>query len=249
MDHAAPDRPVIGFAHRGARAHAPENTIEAFLTACRMGATALETDVWLTRDGIPVLDHDGRVGRFGRSRPIAEVHASELPGHIPSLSELQASLGTHIRLSIDVKDPRAIEAIIAVRATAGVEALRHTWLCDPDVDRLARWRRLDPDVRLVASERRRHLRRLSLAALAGRGIEVVNLPHRSWTPRLVDDCHRAGLLAFAWGVQCPARMHRLIGWGIDALYSDHTDRMVAALHTTRTRPVGFTTNPGDPTAR
>ena len=53
--------PPIAFAHRGAKAHAPENTIEAFTLALRLGATGLESDVWLTSDGVPVLDHDGVV--------------------------------------------------------------------------------------------------------------------------------------------------------------------------------------------
>ena len=52
-------RAPIGFAHRGARAHAPENTLAAFSLALEMGATALESDVWLTADGVAVLDHDG----------------------------------------------------------------------------------------------------------------------------------------------------------------------------------------------
>ena len=55
--------PPIGFAHRGAKAHAPENTIAAFQLALRLGATGLESDVWLTAEGIPVLDHDGVVRR------------------------------------------------------------------------------------------------------------------------------------------------------------------------------------------
>ena len=55
--------PPIAFAHRGARAYAPENTIEAFQLALRLGATGLESDVWVTSDGIAVLDHDGVVRR------------------------------------------------------------------------------------------------------------------------------------------------------------------------------------------
>ena len=65
--------PPIAFAHRGAKAHAPENTIEAFTLALRLGATGLESDVWLTSDGVPVLDHDGVVRARLRSRPIATV--------------------------------------------------------------------------------------------------------------------------------------------------------------------------------
>ncbi len=222
-------RHVIGFAHRGARAHAPENTIEAFLTACRMGATALETDVWLSRDGQVVIDHDGRIGSWFRSVPIGRVDATDLPDHLPTLAELQAAVGTRIQLSIDVKDPAAIDGILAVRAAGGPEALAATWLCDPDIARLATWRALDPHVRLVASVRRHHLRSIRLDELRDIGIDAVNLPHRHWSPELVRRVHRRGLAAFAWGVQCPHRMRTLVRWQIDALYSDHTDRLVAVV--------------------
>ena len=42
----------ITFAHRGACAYAPENTLEAFALGLRLGATGLESDVWLTADGV-----------------------------------------------------------------------------------------------------------------------------------------------------------------------------------------------------
>ena len=72
----------IGFAHRGARAHAPENTLAAFALALEMGATGLETDAWLTADGQAVLDHDGVVDRT----PIARIERGGLPEHIPTLA-------------------------------------------------------------------------------------------------------------------------------------------------------------------
>jgi len=80
--------PPIGFAHRGARADAPENTIEAFTLARRLGATGLESDVWLTADGEAVLDHDGVVRSGVRRRPIGGVRRADLPSHIPTLAEL-----------------------------------------------------------------------------------------------------------------------------------------------------------------
>src|SRR5438552_1283029 len=43
-------RPPIGFAHRGARAHAPDNTLESFVLTRRLGAAGLDTDVWLTAE-------------------------------------------------------------------------------------------------------------------------------------------------------------------------------------------------------
>src|SRR5690349_14886276 len=81
-------RPPIGFAHRGARAHAPENTLEGFELAVRLGATGLESDVWRTSDGEAVLDHDGVVRRGLRKVPIGELRRDELPAHIPTLAEL-----------------------------------------------------------------------------------------------------------------------------------------------------------------
>ena len=45
-------------AHRGASAIAPENTLSAFRAAHEIGADGFETDVQLTKDGIPVISHD-----------------------------------------------------------------------------------------------------------------------------------------------------------------------------------------------
>jgi glycerophosphoryl diester phosphodiesterase len=54
-------RPVI--AHRGDRAHAPENTLESLRQALAKGVDALEFDVHLSRDGVPVLIHDPTLDR------------------------------------------------------------------------------------------------------------------------------------------------------------------------------------------
>jgi glycerophosphoryl diester phosphodiesterase len=54
-------RIVVG--HRGNRAHAPENTIESFAQAVALGVDALELDVHLSADGIPVVHHDPTIMR------------------------------------------------------------------------------------------------------------------------------------------------------------------------------------------
>lgn len=55
-------KPMI-IAHRGASRFAPENTLPAFELALSMGAEAIETDVHLTKDQVPVLIHDEKVNR------------------------------------------------------------------------------------------------------------------------------------------------------------------------------------------
>ncbi len=51
-----PDLELHG--HRGARGSYPENTVEGLLAAYKDGATILETDLLLTKDGVLVLHHD-----------------------------------------------------------------------------------------------------------------------------------------------------------------------------------------------
>ena len=60
------------WAHRGASAYAPENTMEAFILAHQMGADGIELDIHLTLDGQIVVAHDETVDRcsYGSGRII-----------------------------------------------------------------------------------------------------------------------------------------------------------------------------------
>jgi len=224
--------PPVGFAHRGARAHAPENTLEAFELALRLGATGLESDVWLTSDGTPVLDHDGVVGSLLRRKRIADLRRSELPGHIPELAEVFASFGTDFELSLDVKDPAAGAPTVTVASAADPTMASRLWLCDDDIDRMLTWREVSPHVRLVDSTRLSRIKtgpeRLA-AQLQAAEIDAVNLHHSDWTGGLVTLFHRFKVLAFGWDAQFDRVLDGLLRMGIDGVFSDHVDRMVDAL--------------------
>lgn len=219
--------PPIGFAHRGARAHAPENTLAAFALALKLGATGLESDVWLTADGVPVLDHDGVVRQRIRRTGISSLHRADLPDHIPALEELYGECGSDYELSLDVKDEAAIEAVIAVARAAGAE--HRLWLCHPDWNVVAGWRRLSDSARLVDSTR---LKRMSdgperrAADLADAGIDAVNLHRSDWTGGLTTLFHRFDRLCLGWDAQHERVIAELLAMGIDAVYSDHVDVMM-----------------------
>lgn len=51
------------FAHRGASAYAPENTMESFELAAKQGADGIELDVHVTKDGEVVVTHDEKIDR------------------------------------------------------------------------------------------------------------------------------------------------------------------------------------------
>jgi glycerophosphoryl diester phosphodiesterase len=227
-------RPPLGFAHRGASAHAPENTLEAFTLAVRLGATGLESDVWVTADAVAVLDHDGMVRRGLRRRPIAEVARSELPEHIPSLAELYEHCGTDLALSLDVKDPAAVAA--TVDAARQADAVERLWLCHPDWRQLATWRREAAGVRLVDSTRIGKIKEgpeRRAMSLRDAGIDCINMHESDWTGGLTTLFHRFGLECFGWDAQLPRQLDALLQLGIDAVYSDHVDRMVDALSRVR----------------
>jgi len=226
-------RPPIGFAHRGARANAPENTIEAFVLARRLGATGLESDVWLTEDGVAVLDHDGLVRSGLRRRAISDVPRSRLPSHIPTLADLYAAVGTEADLSLDVKDPAAFDEVVAVARAAGGGALERLWLCHHDWRLVASWRTRCDDVRLVDSTflgRMPEGTEQRAAALADAGIDALNLHHSEWTGGLAALLHRFRVLCFGWDAQHDRILRELLDAGLDGVYSDHVDRMVAALN-------------------
>ncbi len=219
---------VIGFAHRGARSECPDNTMVSFRRAIELGADALESDVWRTADGVAVLDHDGRVRRGVRRTPISSLRRRDLPSHIPALHELYDGCGSDFELSLDVKDPAAASA--AVDAADAVGATGRLWLCGSGPS-LAAWRGLSPVVRLVESTRRAAMPdpRAHAAALRSSDVDAVNLRWGDWDAPTLDAVHAAGLVAFTWGVQRSADLVAAIALGVDGLYSDHVDRMVAAI--------------------
>jgi glycerophosphoryl diester phosphodiesterase len=231
-DRLHPSQPPIGFAHRGARAHAPENTLEAFTLAVRLGATGLESDVWLTSDGEAVLDHDGEVRTGLRRRPIAGMWRADLPSHIPTLAELYDTVGTGLPLSLDVKDPAAAPVVVAGARAGGGDALPNLYLCTPSFEEASGWRTLDDDIRLVDSTRLRRIKEgpeRRAAALANAGIDVLNLHLDDWSGGLTALLHRFGRLTFGWDAQHRRQLDALLAAGIDGVYSDHVDRMMDAI--------------------
>ncbi len=236
---------IIGFAHRGARAECQDNTLVSFARALALGARALETDAWVSADGIVVLDHGGEVRRGLRRYPMRSLGRDALPGHVPSLFDLYRTCGTAFELSVDVKDAAAAAPLLADARQAGAAA--RLWLCSPDLGALRAWRTLDADAHLVHSTTLRHLTGLrhpygdgstkalmaSLGAHADRlaevGVAALNLHHQAWSAPTVAAVQDRSILAFAWDAQSVEVLNRLVAMGLDGIYSDHVSRMLNAL--------------------
>ena len=222
----------IAFAHRGARAYAPENTIEAFAMGLKMGATGLESDVWITADGVAVLDHDGLVKRtLGKGKPIAGFRRAELPAHIPSLIDLIEQCGADYHLALDLKDPQSGQAVVDAIREAAPAMIERVWLCSPV------WESLLPlrghGAKLVDSTRLQRIKEGAerrAALLMSNGIDAINLHHSDWSGGLVVLAHRFERIAFGWDMQEPHILERSLLMGLDGVFSDYPDRMMQAYH-------------------
>jgi len=223
------------FAHRGGKAHAPENTLEAFALGLKLGANGLESDIWVSRDGQPILIHDEHFGRIKR-RKVADTDAADLPDHVPTLLDLYEAVGTDFEFSVDIKTEAAIDPTVdTLRAASeryGTDLVSRTWLCHPDLDVVTAWRSRWSDVRLVHSTRLSRVEGAERHAsvLFDRGIDAVNLREGDWTGGLTALYHRFGVLCFGWDAHLERRAAELLNMGCDGIFSDYVDRMMSAHH-------------------
>jgi glycerophosphoryl diester phosphodiesterase len=197
-----------------------------------LGATGLETDAWVTADGVVVLDHDGLVRRGMRRRPISGVRCDELPSGMPTLEDLYAECGTGYELSVDIRDAGAGPAVVELARATDPGAPKRLWLMHRDWRQLAEWRQRFPDVRLGNSTRLRDVREGAerrAAQLAAAGVDAVNLHYTEWTLGLTTLFHRFDRLCFSWDAQHERVLRELVAMAIDAVYSDSVERMVAVL--------------------
>jgi glycerophosphoryl diester phosphodiesterase len=91
-------------AHRGAWGDLPENTLEAFEEAIRLGADMVEVDVRRTSDGHLIAYHD----------PAGDRRRDELPGPPPLLGDVVKALVGQIALNIELKERGCEDEVVAL---------------------------------------------------------------------------------------------------------------------------------------
>ena len=231
-------RPAI-FAHRGASAHAPENTLAAFRLALEHHADGFELDAKLTADGEVVVIHDQTVNRTTGERGVVRQM---------TLAQLKAlDAGRYKGAAFDGERIPTLEAVFAelgARTIINVEITNYTSVGDALPDRIA-----DLVIRYNLQERvlfssfhplnliRIH-RRLPDAPLA-----ILTIPGRAggllrgwlgsrFAPELIHPYysdvnaqmiareHKRGRRVNAWTVNDPGDMRHLFQMGIDGIITD-----------------------------
>lgn len=203
---------IQAVAHRGDPYRHRENTLPSLRSAVRAGADAVEMDVRLTADGVPVLLHDPTLKRLwgGRGR-LAEVNADRLPAGIPALrAALAATEGA--RALLDLTEAASVAPVLAAVRDAG--ARERTYYCGEAAAMLA-VRDRDPAAEIALTWKTSAAPPpLLLAQLRPRWI---NTRFGLVTAGLVGWARGRGLLVAAWTVDTRRVMRRLERLGVDAI--------------------------------
>jgi glycerophosphoryl diester phosphodiesterase len=239
---------IVLYAHRGATAELPENTLPAFRRALERGATAIETDCHVTKDGHVVLSHDPTVGPAeGVSYRIAESTLKQVqtwnvardhPGlfTIPTLEEALEHLPS-VPFNVDCKPPGPPPAEALVRVVRRMNAQERVLITSFRTRTLRHVRRLGYEGKtgLGQSEIVRVLLMpyalLRMIPVHGNAAQV---PTRAFgvrldTRRFVNKCHALGLAVHYWTINDPREARRLVDLGADGVMTDDPRLIAPAL--------------------
>jgi glycerophosphoryl diester phosphodiesterase len=237
-------RPPWVIAHRGASGHAPENTFAAFQRAVDFGATFIETDLRVTRDGRFVAIHDATIERTTNGRgDVHELTLDELRRldagtwfgagftgeRIPTLEEiLEFSRKNDVVFYLELKYPAVwgMEHSLAAALEKAQSAPR-TIVISFDPATLTPLRRLDPSIMTGLLVERTNAN--TIPAAIGQGARQLCPEIASVTPRLVEEAHRRDLQVVAWTVNAVEDMRAMIAAGVDGMMTDFPDRLRALI--------------------
>lgn len=236
-------RPWI-WAHRGASAHAPENTHLAFARAIEDGADGVELDVRQAACGTVVVAHDPTLERVA-SRPelvaalstsqLAEVDLGATRG-VPTLdAAIEQVVGAGLLLNVELKGDvpsraaltRAVAALLATRRADEREAI----VCSSfHPEMLLGLRLLGARVPLAFLFDATHTgpRRAALVVRSLRP-EGVHPHHLLASRRAIARWHEAGMFVSAWTVDDDSRISSLKDDGVDGIITNDPRRARAVL--------------------
>lgn len=221
----------INYAHRGASAYAPENTMEAFRLGVQMGANGIETDVRCTKDGILVLFHDESLDRvtnasgklssytFEELRQF-DVCFEEQKAKIPTLEAfLQAFSETDLQFAVELKQDFTEAAIIDLLRRYGVA--ERTTLTSFKMNCLMRARLCAPE--LKAGYLTNDVNDMTVRVAKVMGLSELCPQARLITPELVNTLHSEGFTVRPWGVGTPEQMRIAYDAGVDGMTVNFPD--------------------------
>jgi glycerophosphoryl diester phosphodiesterase len=231
-------QPVI-FAHRGASAHAPENTIAAFELALTRQADAVELDVKLSADGQVVVMHDTTVDRTtngkGRVRDLSlsQLKALDAGSHfsdqfkgerVPTLEEVFESLGNRTLINVELTNyttsgDSLVETVCMLIKKHRMQ--QHILFSSFLASNLSKARSYLPEVPrgLLALNGLLGVWARSFGFAFGK-YDALHPNLKDMTQQEAMRVHRLKRRVHVWTVNDREDMRRLYDWGVDGIFTD-----------------------------
>lgn len=226
----------LSIGHRGARGHAPENTLLSVETALRLGADWVEVDVHPLEGRLVVL-HDDTVDRTTDGRgPLSSFTLEALRRldagrgqRIPFLEEVLEVLRGRAGLVVEMKGRGSAARLPAVLRKALEEGWNPLSLTVSSFhrDELLAFREAGLDVPLAVLSSAWREEVLSFAR--DLGASALHLGLRGATPKALRRCGEAGLPVFVYTVNEPEEIRRMYHGGAAGVFTDYPDRVAETL--------------------
>lgn len=234
------------WAHRGASAYAPENTLPAFLLALELGSDGVELDVHLTKDGIPVVIHDETIDRvsdgrgYVRDYTIQELKkfnfGKNFPAfkrvEIPTLEEVFILLQcTEVIINVELKNhyhfyPELEEKVMALAKEYGMED--KIWYSSFNHPSMAYIKQLKQDAKVAFLHRDSII---DIAEYVGKHNvdsvhpEFVNIKY----PGYLQECKKNGIEVHVWTINEERELALIAELGVEAVITNYPDRAVRVI--------------------
>ena len=239
-------RPII-FAHRGDLAHAPENTLPAFLQALQKGADGVELDVKLTADGHVIVIHDSTLdsttdgkGRVASStlEAIRKLDAGKWFNEkfagtkVPLLEEVFEVVGKDKMINIELKLTNSREGLVVKVCELIKRHNNHSQIL---------FSSFFPSSLKIAAQTLPEIPRGLLAMPGFLGLWARSFgfmfgdyqalhPHILSTSRVqILRAHRLKRRVHVWTVNVPSEITKLKEWDVDGIITDDQQTAVRAL--------------------
>ncbi|MFC8684945.1 glycerophosphodiester phosphodiesterase [Brevibacillus porteri] len=233
----------ICMAHRGWSGKAPENTMTAIrLALAEPAIKAMEIDVQLTRDGVPVLIHDFTLERTTNGHGLVMDHTlaelreldagswfgDKFSGEkIPTLEEVLIAVKGRCTLNIELKATSEMYPGIAEKVLALVEKhgmKQEVYLTSFDHDLIRHVRTLDQEVQTGLIVYGRPV--LMLEQMEAAGATILSMGYPFLTRELTVAAIEKGYQVFAWTLDDPKHIREVISWHPQVqICTNHPDRM------------------------
>jgi glycerophosphoryl diester phosphodiesterase len=216
---------VIG--HRGAAAHAPENTLHSFETAVKLGADMIELDVQETKDGELICIHDYDVARTTNGAglvselTLAEIRDLDInSGHkIPLLSEVFDNMKNKISINIEIKvldiETKLVNLIdqFGITKDVLVSSFFH--------DTLRILKNINSEIRTAILLNQPIEDTVNYAL--NLNADGINPLFYTLEPNMIELAHAENLVVYPWTVNLKESMVELLTMGVDGIITDYPD--------------------------